>query len=138
MLVRTYSGYVGKSYSKDRGETWAKGVAVPELSLPPNSSALNVKRIPTTGDLLLVRCSGGANGMRTPCVSAVSRDEGLTWGHQRTIAGDPKDDYGYPSLMFLENVALVGYHKRNGSNSHSALMLLAQVVRFHHIGMLAQ
>ncbi len=114
MLVRTYSGYVGKAYSEDQGETWSKGTAVPELSLPPNSSALNVKRIPTTGELLLVRSAGGADGMRTPFVSAISQDEGQTWVHQRIIAGDPSDDYGYPSLTFLKDMALVGYHKRDG------------------------
>ena len=114
MLFRTYSGYVGRAYSRDGGESWGRGQAIPELSLPPNSSALNVKRIPGTGDLLLLRCSAGSGGLRTPFVSSISRDEGRSWTQQRVIAGDPEDDYGYPSLLFLEEKALVTYHTRRG------------------------
>ncbi len=117
MLMRTYSGYVARSYSNDGGKTWSKGEAVPELRLPPNSSALNVKRIPSTGDLLLVRSSDGPKEpprVRTPFVSVISKDDGATWTNDRTIAGDPEDDYGYPSLMFLDDLALISYHQRDG------------------------
>ena len=114
MLVRTYSGYVGRAYSIDQGRTWTKGEAVRELSLPPNSSALCVKRIPATGDLLLLRCSGGTGGLRTPFVSAISTDEGRTWTGERVIMGDPKDDYGYPSLTFVGRTAIISYHQRDG------------------------
>ena len=116
MLFRTYSGYVGRAYSSDGGESWGPGHAIPELSLPPNSSALNVKRVPRTGDLLLLRCSAGSGGLRTPFVSVVSRDEGKSWDQQRVIAGDSQDDYGYPSLLFVEGVAIVTYHTRRGLN----------------------
>jgi sialidase-1 len=117
MLMRTYSGYVARSYSSDGGKSWSKGEAVPELRLPPNSSALNVKRIPGTGDLLLVRSSDGPKEpprVRTPFISAVSKDDGATWTNERTIAGDSEDDYGYPSLMFLDDLALISYHQRDG------------------------
>ncbi|MDA1313458.1 MAG: sialidase family protein [Acidobacteria bacterium] len=114
MLCRTYSGYVVRSYSADQGESWSPGEHLKNLSLPPNSSALNVKRIPSTGDPLLLRCSGGANRLRTPFVSAISKDDGESWTNQRTIGGDPEDDYGYPSLLFVDGLAIISYHQRDG------------------------
>ena len=85
-----------------------------DLKLPPNSSALNVKRIPSTGDLLLLRCADGVDRRRTPFVSAISRDDGNTWTDERVIMGDPNDDYGYPSLLFLDGTAVISFHKRDG------------------------
>ena len=114
MLCRTYSGFVLRAYSEDQGVTWSKGEPVSELKLSANASALNVKRIPKTGDLLLLRTTGGEGGYRTPFVSVISRDEGKTWINERVIAGDPDNDYGYPFLTFLDDLALVGYHKRDG------------------------
>ena len=114
MLCRTYSGYVVRSYSDDQGESWSSGEHLKNLSLPPNSSALNVKRIPSTGDLLLLRCSDGVNRWRTPFVSVISKDEGATWTNQRVIAGSREDDYGYPSLLFVDGFAIVSYHRRDG------------------------
>ncbi len=117
MLMRTYSGYVARAYSNDKGERWSEGEPVKELTLPKSSSALNVKRIPTTGDLLLLRCSAGPAEpphRRTPFVAAVSKDDGATWSPDRVIAGDPEDDYGYPSLLFLDGLALISYHARDG------------------------
>ena len=114
MLCRTYGGYVVRSYSDDEGETWSPGEPVRSLKLSINSSALNVRRIPSTGDLLLLRSTDTKNRLRTPFVSAVSVDEGRSWIHERPIGSDPDDDYGYPSLTFLNEKALISYHKRDG------------------------
>jgi len=117
MLMRTYSGYVVRSFSADQGKTWSAGEAVPELKLPPNSSAINVKRIPSTGDLLLLRASAGPAEpprRRTPFVSTVSKDDGATWSPDRVIAGESDNDYGYPSLTFIDDIALISYHARDG------------------------
>ncbi len=114
MLCRTYSGCVVRSYSDDEGVTWSPGEEMRGLKLSANSSALNVKRIPDTGDLLLLRSTGTKDRLRTPFVSAVSRDEGVTWIHERPIGSDPDDDYGYPSLTFVDGLALISYHKRDG------------------------
>ena len=114
MLCRTYSGYVIRSYSDDEGTTWSQGEAVHSLKLSANSSALNVKRIPSTGDLLLLRSTGTIGRLRTPFVAAISTDDGLTWSSERPIGADPDDDYGYPSLTFIDRLALVSYHKRDG------------------------
>ena len=117
MLMRTYSHFIARSYSEDRGETWSKGEMVNALTLPTHtSSALNVARIPSTGDLLVLRCNGGPAEphRRTPFVSVISKDDGETWVSEKVIQGDPDDDYGYPSLMFLDDVAIISYHKRDG------------------------
>ena len=118
MLMRSYSNYVGRAYSTDQGGTWSKGEQVRALHLPPHStSALNVKRIPSTGDLLLLRCAGGPAGpqrWRTPFVSVISKDESKTWTHERVMMGDPENDYGYPSLTFVDDLAVISYHQRDG------------------------
>ena len=114
MMCRTYNRFVLRAYSTDQGVTWSEGEPVHELTLPGNSSALNLDRIPSTGDLLLLRCSGGEGGNRTPFVSVISRDEGETWESERVIQGDPEEDYGYPSLNFVEDIALISYHRRDG------------------------
>ncbi len=118
MLMRTYSGYVTRSYSTDQGKTWSKGEKVDALPLPPHStSALNVKRIPATGDLLLLRCTGGPKERprrRTPFASVLSKDDGETWTNERVIASEPDNDYGYPGLTFVDDMALIVYHQRDG------------------------
>lgn len=118
MVMRTYSGYVVKAYSDDHGESWGPGVKVPELKLPSHtSSALCVKRIPSTGDLLLLRCSDGPSEpyrWRTPFVSILSKDDGETWTNERVLMGEAENDYGYPSLTFVGDMALISYHQRDG------------------------
>ena len=114
MLCRTYSGFVLRAYSEDQGVTWSKGEPVKDLKLSSYSSALNVKRIPGTGDLLLLRTTGGEPPRRTPFVSAISRDDGKTWTAERVIAGDPEERYGYPCLMFVDQTAIIGYNSKAG------------------------
>ena len=117
MLMRTYSGSVARAYSTDRAESWSDGKLVPELKLSKPSSALNIKRIPKTGDLLLLRCSSGPEQppfRRTPFVSVISKDDGETWENERVMMGDPEDDYGYPSLLFVGDAAVISYHQRDG------------------------
>ena len=115
MLCRTYSRFVLRSYSKDKGKTWSTGEPIRELELPAWSSALNVKRIPSTGDLLLLRSLRGEDGVRSPFVSVISKDDGKTWINERIIASDPKERYGYPCLLFIGETAIIGYGSFAGS-----------------------
>ena len=132
MLFRTYSGYVGRAYSDDQGESWSSGELVEELRLPTNSSALHVSRIPSSGDLLLIRSTGDGgvepderprltdrltareHPIRTPLTSVISKDDGRSWSNERVIAGEPYGDYGYPSVLHLQRVTLVTYHALDG------------------------
>lgn len=116
MFCRTYSGYVLRSYSTDKGVTWSKGEPVKDLILSQDSSALSLKRIPATGDLLLLRTTGGTAPNRTPLVSAISSDDGATWEHERVIAGDPTEIYGYPGVQFTDKLALIGFSSRKGAH----------------------
>jgi len=116
MLCRTYDGFVIRSYSKDAGVTWSAGEPVKDLPISKDSSALHVSRIPGTGDLLLLRTTGGTPPNRTPFVSAISMDDGETWGNERTIAGDPQEIYGYPSVLFVDDKVLIAYNSRKGTH----------------------
>jgi len=46
--------------------------------------------------------------------AAISQDDGQTWINERVIAGDPDDDYGYQKVTFVEDMAIVSYHTRDG------------------------
>ncbi|MEZ6033921.1 MAG: exo-alpha-sialidase [Planctomycetaceae bacterium] len=81
MIIRTQLGFIGKSYSTDGGDTWSPmtslGVKAPE-------APATLRRIPATGDLLLIwnntfTAGVGHGGLRTPLTTAVSKDEGETW-----------------------------------------------------------
>ena len=141
MVFRSTSGYVGKAYSEDQGDTWS----APEfLELPSPMANIMIKRIPSTGDLLLVWCNnphaaGLARGeqqptvqvaqipnvrlgeVRSPLTAAISRDEGQTWEHLRNLAEDPPGvygDYGYPGCAFIQEggqeLAVINYHALDG------------------------
>ena len=52
---------------------------------------------------------------RCPAARASSsKDEGRTWSNQRVIGGSAEDDYGYPSLLFLDGFAIISFHQRDG------------------------
>jgi len=46
---------------------------------------------------------------RTPLTIAVSKDEGQTWGHGKTIEGDPNGWYCYTALEFVGDRVLLSY-----------------------------
>ena len=120
MFARTYNGHPVRAYSRDGGETWSKGEIIKEL-VQPYAGFPSVRRIPSTGDLLFVFCGGkatplgGGSPLRCTLTCAISQDEGKTFIHQRNIAHDPKNDFGYQCIEFLtKDLALVGYHAREG------------------------
>jgi len=115
MLLRTQLGEIYASRSADRGVTWSPaagwGVASPE-------SPATLRRIPATGDLLLVwnprhEAGQGHGGPRTPLRAAVSCDEGRTWMHHRDVESRSDQTFAYTSLTFDENRALLSYYVRD-------------------------
>lgn len=116
MHIRTQLGHIAVCTSSDGGETWSEpkswGVRGPE-------SPATLRRIPSTGDLLLVwndnfQDGEGHGGARTPLTAAVSTDEGKTWSSRRNLETDPNQSYAYTSIVFDEGRALLTYYVRDG------------------------
>ena len=123
MIFRTQSGHIGISYSSDEGDTWSDpaswGVRAPE-------SPATCRRIPSTGDLLLIwndNYEPGADhqGKRIPLTAAISSDEGKTWKYKRNLEEGDHITAAYSSLTFTQDRAILTYTLRNaetGLRSH--------------------
>jgi Neuraminidase (sialidase) len=114
MLCRTYNGFVLKSMSSDAGVTWSKPEPIEALKISDDSSALSLKRIPGTSDLLLLRTSGGKGGSRTPLVATISKDDGKSWSRDKVLAHREGDNLGYPCVAFTKDQAIIGYTSIGG------------------------
>jgi len=122
MIVRTQLGYPGKSYSADGGDTWGPmtplGVQAPE-------APATLRRIPSTGDLLLIwnnvyTPGAGHSGKRTPLTAAISNDEGETWKIVRNLESNSDQTFSYISLIFVRDRAVLSYWKNDiGSRKYA-------------------
>lgn len=111
MLVRTQLGYPGKAYSEDGGDTWS---TMTTLGVQGPEAPATLRRIPSTGDLLLVwnnTYTAGADhgGERTPLTAAISRDEGETWSVVDNLESDLSRTFSYISLTFVRDRAVMSY-----------------------------
>lgn len=111
MLIRTQLGYIGRSLSTDGGETWSE---MTSLGLKAPEAPATLRRIPSTGDLLLIwnnafTPGAGHGGPRTPITAAVSPDEGETWRIVGDLESDARRTYSYPSLTFVGDRAILSY-----------------------------
>ncbi len=120
MLIRTDTGRINRSFSSDGGEHWSEPEAT-DLASP--SSPSSIKRIPGTGDLLIVwnnaePLARNRGEPRNPLTCAVSHDEGKSWERVRNLEDTPGGDYCYTSITFdaHERVILTYYE-------HAALKL---------------
>lgn len=139
MFLRTSLGGQYQTISGDQGETWSE----PTLSAFRGSAApISIERIPGTGDLLAIwnndtatmangYSAGGVNQKqskkrsRNPLTSAISKDEGKTWGNFRNIEDALDDAFAYPALTWIGNRALITYISYNGGISlHLKSMML--------------
>lgn len=121
MFCRTAQASQYLSESSDGGETWTS--PRPSDIVSPQSPA-SIERIPTTGDLLLVwnrNREDGKPGMgrRTPLNTAISRDEGRTWGDVHVLEDNPHGWYCYTAIHFVSDHVLLAYcagdrRKNNG------------------------
>ena len=113
MLTRTDQGFLGQSFSQDDGETWVR----PNFSsIVAPQSPIIFKRIPSTGDLLLIRnpnvdLKHHHQGRRTPLRCTVSTDEGRTWNHTRDLEEDRSWAWSYGSCTFVGDMAILTYYK---------------------------
>ena len=117
-ILRTSLGQLYRATSEDRGETWSEAEST---GLDSPAVATCMKRIPTTGDLLLIWNNAkpychtvpGATSThqpRNPLTCAISRDDGTTWEQIRNVEDRPGYDNGYPSVTFVGDEALIGYY----------------------------
>ncbi len=100
------------SISEDGGDHWTK--PAPTVLTSPESPAI-MKRIPATGDLLVIwnNVASKSNWPRIPLTAAISTDEGETWTNFRDIDNRENRDAAYPSVTFVGDEALVAYYSRS-------------------------
>ena len=122
MLIRASSGFQYQAFSSNKGESWS--FAEP-AAIPSPISPASVKRIPKTGDLLLVwnnnraKGPGYFNSKRTPLTIAISGNEGKTWRKIKNIEDDPDGTFCYTAIHFTNDHVLLGYGAGTGlSSSH--------------------
>jgi sialidase-1 len=111
MIARTQLGHIATAISKD-GDRWGEPGRLP-LKAP--ESPATIRRIPATGDLLLVwnntyESGAGHGGKRTPLTAAVSSDEGRTWKHVRDLESDANRTYAYTSIQFVKDRVVLTYY----------------------------
>ncbi len=121
MFLRTRLGSQYLSTSTDDGETWTP--AQPSDIVSPLAPA-SMKRIPDTGDLLLVWNDHAAvpeswradessepmrEGRRTPQTVAISKDDGATWQYKQNLLSHPEGWYCYTAIHFHEGKVLLGF-----------------------------
>lgn len=110
LYCRTNEGVQYFSWSDDKGESWTP-IEAGNIKSP--LSPASIKRIPKTGDLLLVWNNSGVDengrGKRTPFNLAISKDEGKTWIKTKTIEDDPDGWYCYTAIDFVGDAVLLGH-----------------------------
>jgi sialidase-1 len=113
-FLRNTNQCLYRSYSEDGGIHWSKPGPT---ELPSPESPPLVKRIPTTGDLLLLwnNVASPSNWPRTPLSAVISKDEGKTWQNFRDLENRKDVDAAYPSVTFVGDEALVAYYSRSTS-----------------------
>lgn len=116
-----------QSFSKDGGQVWSR--PEPSQFVSP-CSPMQVKRIPSTGHLLAVwndhsgrfkvRKPTPISWARTPLVSAISKNEGKTWGHFKLLEKAPDHGFCYPAIHFTDEAVLLSYNA-GGASSRDCL-----------------
>ncbi|MBN1442640.1 MAG: exo-alpha-sialidase [Planctomycetes bacterium] len=115
MIVRTQLGAIHASTSTDGGDRWSEPTP---WGVPSPESPATLRRIPSTGDLLLVWNplvveGAGHGGPRTPLAAAISADEGKTWSERRLLESRADQTYAYTSAAFVGERVLLSYYVRD-------------------------
>ena len=110
LFCRTESGVQYFSFSDDQGQSWSE---IEPGNIRSPLSPASIKRIPSTGDLLLLWNNnyeeGRDGGKRTPYSLAISKNEGKTWEKIKTVESDPAGWYCYTAMSFTKDHVLLGH-----------------------------
>lgn len=107
MFIPTNCGDQYLSYSKDKGETRSTAERS-NIASPLSPASMAMARIPDMGDLLLVWNNNGLNQKRKPLNIAVSKGEGRTWDHIKTLEENSDKMYCYTAIHFTGKHVLLG------------------------------
>jgi len=118
MIVRTQTGQIATARSADGGASWQ---AAEPLSVRSPEAPATIRRIPATGDLLLIwnnhyQMGQGHGGRRWPLTAAISSDEGLTWTQLRNLDAQKGEAYAYTSVLFVRDRAVLTYYVMDESS----------------------
>jgi predicted neuraminidase len=105
MLLRSTSGYIYRSDSHDKGETWSSAYPIP---LPNNNSGIDLVKLENHTLVLVHNPVMGDGGARTPLVCSVSEDNGLSWNEAFVLENEP-GEYSYPAIVALGNRTYIVY-----------------------------
>lgn len=111
MLMCIHLHPLFQSFSADAGDTWSTPQAT-DLATPVSTAS--IKRIPSTGDLMLVwndhaHSDPALKNKRTPLTAAISKDEGKTWESRKTLYSDSDGTYCYAAIDFVGDRVLLGH-----------------------------
>jgi sialidase-1 len=131
VLLRSDVGYLYQAESSDQGLTWSEAVAT-TLTSPQAEPCM--RRIPSTGDLLLIWNNTLPYGIthnfktmhrpRNPLSCAISRDDGKTWENIKNIENREGYDSAYSNVYFNGDEAIVTYYHSSRSATRDTSLLL--------------
>jgi len=108
MYGRSSQGDILHSISVDGGLSWDRPTPLgPRAPISPSL----IRRVPQTGDLLLIYNDLDRRvarpQWRAPLTCAISKDEGETWQHVKDLEPDISTSYCYPSVTFTRRDEVV-------------------------------
>ena len=124
-VLRNSLGSIYAARSGDAGRTWSEPASI---GLPAPAAPPLLKRIPATGDLLLIwnrnyQPDHHHQGERTPLCAALSRDEGMTWEKTKDLERVPGGSAAYSAVTFVGKEALVTYYYQAGETGGTGVRL---------------
>ncbi|NLS92379.1 MAG: exo-alpha-sialidase [Planctomycetaceae bacterium] len=130
LFARTTAGSQFVSYSTDGGDTWSP---FQPSSLQSPCSPASIKRVPKTGDLLVVwnnhaGIDPALKNKRTPLHAAISRDEGRTWQQPKVLEDNPDGWYCYIAIAFAGDHVVLAHC--SGDTKLVGHLSFTQITRF--------
>jgi predicted neuraminidase len=107
MLLRSSSGRICRSDSRDYGKTWS---TVYQTALPNNNSGIDVTQIGGDTIAVIFNPVGENWGKRYPISVAVSADNGQSWPLRVDIEkGQDKAELSYPDIFYQDGYLVASY-----------------------------